>query len=187
MSNKSKCFPSKFCERAAHMVLQEEKNHPLCWSALMMITPKLDIYPDTLLKWRRLHERANVTAVHDLPDREKTRRLERENRQLWQANEILLFCLDGSRPLFQVMTRFIDEHRQAYDIGSICKVLPSVPSVYYAYQDRQKNPSAWRTKDRSLCDEIRRVWKDSFYVYEVRKAWYQLRREGMDVACMIVG
>ncbi|GBQ71190.1 transposase [Komagataeibacter intermedius NRIC 0521] len=54
-----------------------------------MIAPKLDIHPDTLSKWTRLHERANAPAVNDLPDREKIRRLERENRELRQANEIL--------------------------------------------------------------------------------------------------
>ncbi len=55
----------------------------------MMIAPKLDIHPDTLSKWTRLHERANAPAVSDLPDREKIRQLERENRELRQANEIL--------------------------------------------------------------------------------------------------
>ncbi|GCE90326.1 transposase [Komagataeibacter diospyri] len=71
------------------MVLEEEKNHPSRWSAVMMIAPKLDIHPDTLSKWTRLHERANAPAVNDLPDREKIRRLERENRELRQVNEIL--------------------------------------------------------------------------------------------------
>ena len=55
----------------------------------MMIAPKLDIHPDTLSKWTRLHERANAPAVNELPDREKIRQLERENRELRQANEIL--------------------------------------------------------------------------------------------------
>ncbi|ARW49411.1 hypothetical protein SRCM100623_00174 [Acetobacter pasteurianus] len=66
MSNKSKRFPPEFRERAARMVLEEEKNHPSRWSAVMMIAPKLDIHPDTLSKWTRLHERANAPAVSDL-------------------------------------------------------------------------------------------------------------------------
>ncbi|GAA10322.1 transposase [Acetobacter tropicalis NBRC 101654] len=89
MSNKSKRFPPEFRDRAARMVLEEEKNHPSWWSAVMMIAPKLDIHPDTLSKWTRLHERANAPAASDLPDREKIRQLERENRELRQANEIL--------------------------------------------------------------------------------------------------
>lgn len=80
------------------------------------------------------------------------------------------------------MTRFIDEHRQAYGVGSICRVLPIAPSVYYAHQARQKHPPARSAKDRWLCDEIRRIWKDNFCVYGARKVWHQLRREGMDVA-----
>ncbi|MCP1217261.1 transposase, partial [Acetobacter orientalis] len=67
----------------------EEKSHPSRWSAVMVIAPKLDIHPDTLSKWTRLHEWANAPAVSDLPDREKIRQLERENRELRQANEIL--------------------------------------------------------------------------------------------------
>jgi transposase len=55
----------------------------------MIIAPKLDIHPDTLSKWTRLHEQANAPAASDLPDREKIRQLERENRELRQANEIL--------------------------------------------------------------------------------------------------
>ncbi|KXV70392.1 transposase [Acetobacter cerevisiae] len=89
MAISSKRFPPEFRERAARMVLEEEKNHPSRWSAVMMIAPKLDIHPDTLSKWTRLHERANAPAVSDLPDREKIRQLERENRELRQANEIL--------------------------------------------------------------------------------------------------
>lgn len=88
MSNKSKRFPPEFRDRAARMVLEEEKNHPSRWSAVM-IAPKLDIHPDTLSKWARLHERANAPAVSDLPDRVKIRQLEQENRELRQANEIL--------------------------------------------------------------------------------------------------
>ncbi|KXV22733.1 hypothetical protein AD933_00365 [Acetobacter malorum] len=71
------------------MVLEEEKNHPSLWSAVMMIAPKLDIHFDTQSKWTRLHERANAPAVSEQPDREKIRQLERENRELRQANEIL--------------------------------------------------------------------------------------------------
>ena len=33
MSNKSKRFPPEFRERAARMVLEEEKSHPSRWSA----------------------------------------------------------------------------------------------------------------------------------------------------------
>ncbi|ATJ89843.1 hypothetical protein HK16_00145 [Acetobacter senegalensis] len=59
------------------MLLEEKKNHLSCWSVEMKIAPKLDIHSNTLSKWTRLHERANASAVNDLPDREKIRRVER--------------------------------------------------------------------------------------------------------------
>ena len=43
MSNKSKRFPPEFRDCVARMVLEEEKNHPSRWSAVMMIAPKLGI------------------------------------------------------------------------------------------------------------------------------------------------
>ncbi|MDN7351020.1 IS3 family transposase [Acetobacter senegalensis] len=187
MSNKSKRFPPEFRERAARMVLEEEKNPPSRWSAVMMIAPKLDIHPDTLSKWTRLHERANVPAVSDLPDREKIRQLERENRELRQANEILrkasaYFCPGGTRPHLQAMTRFIEEHRQTYGVGSICRVLSIAPSAYYASRARQENPCVRSQKDKELCHEICWVWNNNFCVYGARKVWHQLKREGLDVA-----
>ncbi|BCK74678.1 transposase [Acetobacter aceti NRIC 0242] len=80
------------------------------------------------------------------------------------------------------MTRFIEEHRQTYGVGSICRVLSIAPSAYYAYRARQKNPCVRSQKDKELCHEIRRIWNDNFCVYGVRKVWHQLRREGLDVA-----
>lgn len=53
----------------------------------MMIAPKLDIHPDMLLKWTRLHEWVHAPPVGDPPDR--IRPLERENHELRQVNEIL--------------------------------------------------------------------------------------------------
>ncbi|WP_267298701.1 hypothetical protein [Neokomagataea tanensis] len=35
------------------------------------------------------------------------------------------------------MTSFIDEQRQTYDIGSLCKLLPIAPPIYYARRFRQ--------------------------------------------------
>lgn len=48
------------------------------------------------------------------------------------------------------MTRFIEEHRQTYGVGSICKILPIAPSVYYATVARQKKPCARSQKDKEL-------------------------------------
>ncbi|MCP1240805.1 IS3 family transposase [Acetobacter lovaniensis] len=80
------------------------------------------------------------------------------------------------------MTRFIEEHRQTYGVGSICRVLSIAPSAYYATAAKQKNPSVRSQKDKELSDDIRRVWNDNFCVYGARKVWHQLRREGRTIA-----
>jgi transposase InsO family protein len=83
------------------------------------------------------------------------------------------------------MIAFIDDHRQAYGVEPICKVLPIAPSTYRVHAARQvhpdKQPSRMR-RDAVLKVEIRRVFEANFGVYGVRKIWRQLKREGIDVA-----
>lgn len=83
------------------------------------------------------------------------------------------------------MTAFIDEHRDAYGVEPICKLLPIAPSTYYAQVARQADPQrrsnrSWR--DDALCGQIRRIWDENKQVYGVRKVWRQLLREGIGVA-----
>jgi len=88
------------------------------------------------------------------------------------------------------MVGFVDEHREAYGVEPICEVLPIAPSTYYAHKEQAADPelrSARVKRDEELCDEIRRVWKDNFQVYGVRKVWRQLVREGKAVARCTVG
>jgi putative transposase len=83
------------------------------------------------------------------------------------------------------MKAFIDEHRAVYGVEPICRVLPIAPSTYRAHAARRADPekaSAREKRDALLRPEIRRVWKDNFRVYGVRKVWRQLVREGFDVA-----
>ena len=63
---------------------------------------------------------------------------------------------------------FLDDHRDAYGVESICNVLPIAPSTYYEQKARQADPDRLpaRTKrDRVLSEEILRVWKENFGVY----------------------
>ena len=83
------------------------------------------------------------------------------------------------------MIAFIDEHRKAYGVEPICKVLPTAPSTYYDHLAKRRDPSrrSLRTqRDTALKVEIRRVFEESFSVYGARKVWRQLRREGFEVA-----
>jgi transposase InsO family protein len=83
------------------------------------------------------------------------------------------------------MIAFIDDHREAYGVEPICKVLPIAPSTYHDHVAKRRNParvSARARRDAALKVEVRRVFEESFSVYGVRKVWRQLRREGRDVA-----
>jgi transposase InsO family protein len=83
------------------------------------------------------------------------------------------------------MIAFIDDHRDAYGVEPICRVLPIAPSTYRAHAARRRNPelaSARERRDRALASEVRRVFEENFSVYGARKVWRQLRREGFEVA-----
>ena len=83
------------------------------------------------------------------------------------------------------MIAFIEEHREAYGVEPICRVLPIAPSTYHSHGARRKNPalaSARARRDRVLGREVRRVFEENFSVYGARKVWRQLRREGFEVA-----
>jgi transposase InsO family protein len=83
------------------------------------------------------------------------------------------------------MVSFIDEHREAYGVEPICRVLPIAPSVYYEQKARQADPlrlPARLVRDGELRVEIERVWKENQSVYGARKVWKQLKREGFVVA-----
>ena len=77
------------------------------------------------------------------------------------------------------MIAFIDDHRSAYGIEPICKVLPIAPSTYHAHVALRREPeqaSARAQRDALLKAEIRRVFAENFGVYGVRKVWHQRRR-----------
>jgi putative transposase len=83
------------------------------------------------------------------------------------------------------MIAFIDEHRDAYGVEPICKILPIAPSTYHAHVARRASPERlpMRAKrDAVLKAEIRRMFEANFRVYGVRKVWRQLGREGIAVA-----
>ena len=83
------------------------------------------------------------------------------------------------------MIAFIDDHRGAYGVEPICKVLPIAPSTYHARAARRRDPgklSLRARRDLALKPEIARVFAENFEVYGVRKVWRQLGREGMSVA-----
>jgi putative transposase len=83
------------------------------------------------------------------------------------------------------MIAFIDDHRGAYGVEPICKVLPIAPSTYFDHRAKQADPaklSARARRDAVLRPTISRVFKDNLKVYGARKVWLQMNREGVSVA-----
>ena len=121
---------------------------------------------------------------------EELKALERENRELRQANEILrkasaYFAPGGTRPPTEDMIAFIDAHRGVLGVEPICRHLPIAPSTHFDHAAKRADPnlrSDRAKRDAELRVEIRRVFDANFQVYGVRKAWRQLRRDGVDVA-----
>ena len=84
-----------------------------------------------------------------------------------------------------MMVAFIDRHREAVGVESICRTLQFAPSAYYERRKQAQTPGLRcprQKADDALRPAIRRVWEDNFGVYGTRKVWRQLRREGHDVA-----
>jgi putative transposase len=83
------------------------------------------------------------------------------------------------------MRTFIDEHREAFGVEPICKVLQIAPSGYRRYAAQQRNPAlrcARSRRDEGLIPHIERVWQANLQVYGADKVWMQMNREGIAVA-----
>ena len=72
------------------MVLENREQHSSLWAAIQSIAPKLSCSPQTLNNWVRQHQRdTGQPEGLSTSDVERMKALERENRELRQANEIL--------------------------------------------------------------------------------------------------
>src|SRR5260370_41353004 len=83
------------------------------------------------------------------------------------------------------MVRFIDDHREAYGVESICRVVPIAPSTYFRHKPQQADPTKRSTRaqrDDELRAIIGRIWTDQHQVYGPRKVWKQMGREGLRAA-----
>jgi transposase len=72
------------------MVLEQPDEHGSEWAAISSIAAKIGCTAETLRRWFRQAQRDQGTrAGLSTDERERIKALEREVRELWQANEIL--------------------------------------------------------------------------------------------------
>ena len=75
-------------DRAVQLLIESEKDYPSNWAA---IVPKIGCTPETLRVWYQKYlDQQNSIKVQQLPYQERIKQLERENKELQRANEILL-------------------------------------------------------------------------------------------------
>ena len=89
-SKKSNRFSPEVRERAVRMVQEHRSEYPSLWACIESIAPKIGCVPQTLNDWVKQQE-IDTGAREGLSttEREHMKALERENKELRRANEIL--------------------------------------------------------------------------------------------------
>jgi transposase len=88
--NKTTRYSPEVRERAVRLVFEHQGEHDSQWAAIDAIAAKMGCTAETLRKWvgqaeRDQGRRAGLTSM----ERDRLKELERENRELKRANEIL--------------------------------------------------------------------------------------------------
>jgi transposase len=83
-------YPPEIRERAVRLVLDHEHEYPSQWKAICSIADKSNLNRETLRQWVRQRERdAGRRPGLTTDERKRLADLERENKELKRANEIL--------------------------------------------------------------------------------------------------
>ena len=88
--SKVKRYSPEVRERAVRMLFEHEKDHESRWAAMVSIASKIGCTAETLRSWVKQSEidsggRDGMTS----DDRDRLKALEKENKELRRANEIL--------------------------------------------------------------------------------------------------
>ena len=87
---KRQTYTPEIKERAVRMLVEASSDYPSTWSAIQAIAPKIGCTPETLRSWHKKHIDKTIPANIQAQDQaERIKELERECRELKQANEII--------------------------------------------------------------------------------------------------
>jgi transposase len=87
--NTTKHYPPEVRERAVRLVIEQQGEYPSQWAAICSIAGKIGCTPETLRAWSKRADNSHEHAEGNVSERERLKQLERENRELKRANEIL--------------------------------------------------------------------------------------------------
>ncbi len=88
--NKSTRYSPEVRERAVRLVFEHQGEHASQWAALSSIASKIGCTPETLRKWvRRAETDQGQRSGMTTDDGDRLKKLERENKELRRANDIL--------------------------------------------------------------------------------------------------
>jgi transposase-like protein len=90
MEGRRSKYSTEVRERAVRLVFEQQEQHESQWAAICSIASKMGCTAETLRKWVRQAERdMGERPGLSTSERERLKELERENRELKRANEIL--------------------------------------------------------------------------------------------------
>ena len=105
-NHRQRRYPPELRERAVRLVQEHRSEYDSQWAAITSIAAKVGVHKETLRLWLRraevdIGQRPGLTTE----ERERLKQLERDNRELRRANEILKSAsaffaaeLDGRHP-----------------------------------------------------------------------------------------
>ena len=87
---KRQTYTPEIKERAVRMLIEASSDYPSTWSAIQGIASKIGCTHETLRSWHKKHIEQNIPAlVQAQSQKQHIKELERKNKELKQANEII--------------------------------------------------------------------------------------------------
>ncbi len=90
MDNRNKRYSPEVQERAVRLLLEHQHEHESQWAAIESVAGKIGCTAETLRRWvRQAEKNVGKREGASTSERQRLKDLERENRELRRANEIL--------------------------------------------------------------------------------------------------
>ncbi|MDZ5446384.1 IS3 family transposase [Micromonospora sp. 4G57] len=183
-------YPDELRERATRLAVEARRDPASNSGAIRRIAGQLGVHPEALRTWVKQAETdAGARVGTTSSEAARIAELERENRELRRANQILksaaFFLRGGAGPFVAMKVGFVDSQREEHGVQPVLQALQgtpaqTAPSTYYAAKTRPA--SARAVRDGELIAKIEQVHEVNYGVYGARKVWHELNRHGVAVA-----